>query len=111
MPIENCKKLLYKRGPIVIAFAIGAVVATTGTILATGTSQARPTGVRAVQPAAFLPGLAGLPAAARHVQAHVRAVRRKHDPKPKTRSTSGRSRPASTCGRMSRTKPRTVSAR
>jgi hypothetical protein len=92
MPIENCKKLLYKRGPIVIAFAIGAVVATTGTILATGTSQARPTAVRAVQPAAFLPGLAGLPAAARHVQAHVqahvRAVRRKHDPKPKTRSSA-----------------------
>jgi hypothetical protein len=88
MPIENCKKLLYKRGPMAIAFAIGAVVATTATLLVTGSSQPR----SAVRTAPFLPGLAGLPAALRdvqvHLQAHVRAVRRKHDPKPRTRSSA-----------------------
>jgi hypothetical protein len=90
MPIETCKNLLYKRGPLAIAFAIGAVVATVATVLVTDSAKPRPAVLPGVRPTAFLPTLAGLPAAARHVelrvQAHVRAIRRKHDPKPTARS-------------------------
>jgi hypothetical protein len=79
MSIEKCKNLLYKRGPLAISFAIGAVVASTGTILVTDPST--PAAVPAVRPTPFLP-LGSIKSAVEHVQLHVRAVRRKHDPKP-----------------------------
>src|SRR6185437_13902820 len=90
MLIENCQNLLYKRGPMVLAcctsFALGSL-ATAG--LTKNTTRAT-TGLRTaatdVRPASFLPGLDSLPSVVEHVrvhvQAHVRAVRRKHDPKP-----------------------------
>jgi len=40
----------------------------------------------AAAPEAFLPGLVDLPKVVQHVQVHVRAVRRSHDPKPKAPS-------------------------
>src|SRR5579864_5676027 len=83
MSIENCKNLLYKRGPVAIAFAIGAVVATTATILLVDPANQRLVVLPAVRPTAFFHLLGPVPAAVRHVQVHVRAVRRKHDPKPK----------------------------
>jgi hypothetical protein len=86
MSFEKYKNLLYKRGPLAIAFAIGAVVAATATILATDPAKPRPAALPAARPTAFLPALAGLPAAVGHVQAHMRAIRRKHDPKPRTPS-------------------------
>ncbi|MGH3000658.1 MAG: hypothetical protein ACRDNM_15275 [Gaiellaceae bacterium] len=94
MSIENCRNLLYKRGPAVVAcaacFALGSLV----TLLLTGTTTASPTPAVSVsaQPALFVSSLAALPQAEKravqHVQVRVRAVRRKHDPTPKTRSTA-----------------------
>src|ERR1700747_863308 len=90
MSIENCKNLLYKRGPLAIAFAIGAVLAATASIVIIDPSKSAPAALPAVRPPAFLPAVRSLPAAAKHVQqhvqAHVRAVRRRHDPKPKAPS-------------------------
>jgi hypothetical protein len=91
MSIEKCKNLIYKRGPLAIAFTIGAVVAATATILAVDPATTRPAVLPpAVRQTAFLPAVRSLPAAVqhiqKHVQAHVRAVRRKHDPKPKVPS-------------------------
>ena len=92
MLIENCKNLLYKRGPIVLAccasFALGLLAATTLTKTTDAPNGPRTAAVAV--PVSFLSGLDMLPNAVEHVrahvQAHVRAVRRKHDPKPKTRS-------------------------
>lgn len=92
MLIENCKNLLYKRGPMVLAcctsFALGLLAATT--LTKTTDAPNGPRTAAAAVPVAFLSGLDTLPSAvahvSAHVQAHVRAVRRKHDPKPKTRS-------------------------
>jgi len=72
------------------SFALGAL--TTATLTKTTTAPANGPGRAAavVRPVSFLSGLDSLPSAVEHVrvhvQAHVRAVRRKHDPKPKTRS-------------------------
>ena len=51
----------------------------------TGTPADRATAV-VVERQPFLPGLAELPRAVEHVQVHVRAVRRRNDPKPRSRS-------------------------
>src|SRR5579872_1674306 len=96
MSIENCKNLLYKRGPVVLAcgacFAFGSLA----TLLLTGTGKpAAPIPalrVRAVQASFLSAGLGSLPSAAKrallHATVQVRAVRRKHDPKPTTRSSA-----------------------
>jgi hypothetical protein len=92
MLIENCKNLLYKRGPMVLAccasFALGLLAATTLTKTTDAPNGPRTAAVAV--PVSFLPGLDTLPSAvahvSAHVRAHVRAVRRQHDPKPKTRS-------------------------
>ena len=68
------------------SFALGALA--TATLTKTTTAPANgPQGAAAVvRPVSFLSGLDSLPSAVEHVrvhvQAHVRAVRRKHDPKP-----------------------------
>jgi hypothetical protein len=93
MLIENCKNLLYKRGPIVLACCTSFALGSLATVALTGNTDAavnKPRTAAAGRPASFLPGLDMLPSAVEnvrvHVQAHVRAVRRKHDPKPKTPS-------------------------
>ncbi len=89
MSIEKCKNLLYKRGPLAISFAIGAVLATTATILVVDPAKQRIITLPALRQTAFFHLLDPVPTAVRHVQVHVRAIRRKHDPKPKapTRAT------------------------
>src|SRR5579862_1290941 len=88
MPIEKCRNLLYKRGPVVLAcvacFGLGSVAA----LVATRGSSPAPAAAAAlaVRPVAFLPQLVSLPKVTAKLQVHVRAVRRKHDPKPKTPS-------------------------
>lgn len=85
MPLQKCKNLLYKRGPFVLALLASAGLGSFATLLYTqSTGTARATAVVAPRP--FLPGLAELPRAVAHVQVHVRAVRRRHDPKPRSRS-------------------------
>jgi hypothetical protein len=71
------------------SFALGSL----GTAVLIHTSAATADTARTaanVRPASFLPGLGSLPNAVQHVRvhaaAHVRAVRRRHDPKPKTPS-------------------------
>jgi hypothetical protein len=93
MPIENCKNLLYKRGPMVLACCTSFALGSLGTAVLIHTSAATADTARTaanVRPASFLPGLGSLPNAVQHVRvhaaAHVRAVRRRHDPKPKTPS-------------------------
>ncbi len=88
MSIEKCKNLLYKRGPVVLACAACFGLGSVATLLYTRAPSPAPASP-AVRPVAFLPQLVSLPAAAAKVQVHVRAVRRKHDPKPKapTRAT------------------------
>ena len=90
MLIENCKNLLYKRGPMVLAcctsFALGALATATFTKTTTADANGPRTAAAGVRPVSFLSGLDSLPRAVEHVrvhvQAHVRAIRRKHDPKP-----------------------------
>lgn len=89
MTIENCKNLLYKRGPVVLACCASCALGSLGTLLLTGSSSPSPI----VRPAvvtthrtALVSALRSLPKAVQHVQTHVRAVRRKHDPKPKAPS-------------------------
>jgi hypothetical protein len=88
MCVENCKKLLYKHGPFVVALLAAAGLGSFATLLYTQyTGTAAATAVVAPAPQPFLPGLAGLPKLVQHVQqVHVRAVRRRHDPKPKAPS-------------------------
>ncbi|HEX3054552.1 MAG TPA: hypothetical protein VHP82_00255 [Gaiellaceae bacterium] len=92
MLIEKCKNLLYKRGPIVLACCASFALGSLATATLTTSTDAATTGPRAAAavPVSFLSGLDTLPSAVEHVrahvQAHVRAVRRRHDPKPKTRS-------------------------
>src|SRR5579864_203976 len=88
MSIEKCKNLLYKSAPAILGICIGCLLGVIGTVLVIG-SPAKPLVARGpVRQTAFLPAIGALPAAAKsarqHVQAHVRAVRRKHDPKPKS---------------------------
>jgi hypothetical protein len=87
MPIEKCKNLLYKSLPAVLGICIGGLLGVIGTVLVIGPAKKPQAALGAVRPAAFLPAIGSLPSAAEHVrqheQAHVRAVRRKHDPKPK----------------------------
>lgn len=89
LPLQRCKNLLYNRGPFVLALLVAAALGSFGTLLFTqARGTARATTV-VVEPQPFLPGLAELPRVVKRVQArhvqHVRAVRREHDPKPKTR--------------------------
>jgi hypothetical protein len=95
MLIENCKNLIYKRGPIVLACCTSFALGSLGTATLIHTTAAAADSHRAaatVRQVSFLPGLGSLPNAVKHVrvhvQAHVRAVRRKHDPKPRTRSSA-----------------------
>ena len=89
MFIENCKKLLYKRGPVALACCASVAVGFLGALLVVHPTV---TVVRAaaVRTQPFLrTSLKALPAAASRAQLRVRAVRRTHDPKPKapTRAT------------------------
>ena len=92
MSIENCRNLLYKRGPAVLACAASFALGALATLVLTDASTPAPTpAARAgAQPASVLSGLASLPEAASRVLADAkrqeRAVRRKHDPKPTTAS-------------------------
>lgn len=92
MSVENCRKLLYKRGPTLLAGCVGLALGSLGTLVLTGgghhpVAQARRAPV--VRPHPFLSSLTDLVSAAAKVQVHVRAVRRRHDPKPNapTRAT------------------------
>jgi len=87
MSLANCKKLLYKTA-VVLVLAVAALVAA-----AFGAFARTPAVAAPPARAAFLPQLGSLVAVvntlhARAVGAHVRAVRRRHDPKPRTRPTS-----------------------
>jgi len=90
MSLEKCKNLIYKRGVQALSLCIAGVAGSLVTLVVTAPRAAAPA-VRA-EPAAvpFLPALRSLPDAVSHVtahvEAHVRAVRRKHDPKPKAPS-------------------------
>jgi hypothetical protein len=92
MSIEKCKKLLYNRGPHAIMLAIGGIVGSVGTLVLTDGAPRpqRPAAVAAAGPTSFVSSLHSLPAVARRVrikhEVHIRAVRRKHDPKPKAPS-------------------------
>jgi hypothetical protein len=82
---ETCRNLLYKRGPIGLALLASAGVGSFLTLLVVDARSASAPAV--VVQAQLFPGLATPPAeVARVQQAHVRAVRRRHDPKPKARS-------------------------
>jgi len=73
------------------SFALGAL-GTATLVHTTAATADTPRAAADVRPVSFLPGLGSLPNAVQHVrvhvQAHVRAVRRKHDPKPRTRSSA-----------------------
>src|SRR5579862_9406600 len=88
MSIEKCKNLLYKRGPVVLAYLACFGLGSVATLVATRGSSPAPAAAAApaVRPVAFLPQLVSLPKVTAKLQVHVRAVRRKHDPKPKTPS-------------------------
>ena len=96
MLIENCKNLIYKRGPMVLAcctsFALGSLATAALTKTTTAATKGPRTAAADVRPVSFLSGLDSLPSAVEHAslhaRAHVRAVRRKHDPKPRTRSSA-----------------------
>ena len=88
MSLEKCKNLLYKSAPAALGVCIGCLLGVIGTVLVIGSPAKPPAAVGAVRESAFLPAIGSLPSAVKnvrqHVQAHVRAVRRKHDPKPKS---------------------------
>jgi len=68
------------------SFALGALATATLTKTTTAPADRPRSAAAVVRPVSFLSGLDSLPSAVEHVrvhvQAHVRAVRRKHDPKP-----------------------------
>ena len=68
------------------SFALGSLATATLTKTTHAATNGPRTAIAAVRPVSFLSGLDNLPSAVEHVrvhvQAHVRAVRRKHDPKP-----------------------------
>lgn len=76
MSLEKCKNLLYKHGPVAIAFAVGAVVATTATILVVDPVKPRPAALPAVRPTAFFRELSAVRSVAKHVQADPKPTRR-----------------------------------
>ncbi|MBV8480721.1 MAG: hypothetical protein JOY72_10515 [Actinobacteria bacterium] len=86
MSIENCKNLLYTRGPIVLACVASFGLGSVATLMYAHDPSPAPAAAPAVRRVAFLPQLVALPKAAAKVQVHVRAVRRKHDPKPQAPS-------------------------
>ena len=90
MSIENCKKLLYKRGPIFLACLTSVAVGFLGALVIVHPKVTVVRAAAVVRPHPFLgSSLDVVPSAASKVQLHVRAVRRRHDPKPKapTRAT------------------------
>ena len=89
MSIENCKNLLYK----ISAVLLGATLVLLAVAAARG-PLSRPHAVSAAAPPQpFLPSLGSLVRAVHSLHAnavvrHVRAVRRRHDPKPRTKSSA-----------------------
>lgn len=84
MSVETCRNLLYKRGLEALALCIAGLVGSLVTLVLTSTPAPAPAALVTVH---------ALPKAvtrvhAHAVEAHVREVRRKHDPKPKTRSSA-----------------------
>jgi hypothetical protein len=89
MSIENCKNLLYK----VAAVFVGVALAGLAGAAAFGHLSVPQPARRAAAPQPFLPQLGSLVATVRRIRvhearAHVRAVRRRHDPKPRTKSSA-----------------------
>ncbi len=81
MSVETCKNLLYNRGPQLLGLCIAGLVGSLVTLLVTAPPATAPPRAAAAHSS---------PKAVSHIQAHVRAVRiravrRRHDPKPKTR--------------------------
>ncbi len=92
MSLENCKKLLLNASAILVGSAAlaGTLVLVLGVVGGRG-PLGRPHVVAAVEPRPFLPSLGSLVLVVERVQAvraHVRAARRRHDPKPSTQSAA-----------------------
>jgi len=89
MRLENYRKLLFNRGPIVLACCASLGLGFLGTLVLAGDNHHPPATARrspAVRPHPFLSSLNELTQAVDNVQVHVRAVRRRHDPKPEAPS-------------------------
>jgi hypothetical protein len=92
MSLEKCKKLLLKAAAILVGSAALAGILVLGVAGNRG-PLGRPHVAAAVEPQPFLPSLGSLVRIADRVQvhavrAHLRAVRRRHDPKPRTPSAA-----------------------
>ena len=94
MSLESCKNLLLKAAAIVVGAAAlaGTLLLVLGVAGGRG-PLGRPHVAAAARPQPFLPSLGSLvrivdQVHARTVRAHVRAVRRRYDPKPRTRSSA-----------------------
>jgi hypothetical protein len=103
MSRETCKNLLFKGGLTVLALGTSAALGSVGTLALTRAPHVR--SVADVRPQPFLSSLGSLSHTVAHLQhvqiAHMRAVRRRHDPKPTTR-------PSATISLYERTTSRTV---
>lgn len=90
MSIENCRILLYKRGPAVLACAASFALGSLATLVLTGASTPAPIPASRIGAphGSLFAGLPSLPRAAKKAFAvaklQERAVRRRHDPKPTT---------------------------
>ena len=89
MSLENCKKLLFNQGPAALACCAGLGLGFLGGLVLAGDNHrpvAAPRRAPVVRPHPFLSSLNELAKTVSKVQVHVRAVRRRHDPKPKAPS-------------------------